>query len=163
MPRRPRPLAAAALALLLAPTAAPARDLLGVFGTWAAFRDPAIPRCYAIAQPLNAPRASAWADVGDWPRHNLRGQFHIRLPRALSPKAPVTLSIAGQHLRLLASGSDAWAPDPRADAAITAALRSAPGMSVSARDTTGHAFTVVWPLDGAATAMDAALVGCAKI
>jgi len=155
--------AAAAAALALAPTASPARDLLGVFSTWAAFRDPAVPRCYAIAQPLNAPKGTAWADIGDWPHKNLRGQVHIRLPRALAPNSPVTLTIAGQHLRLTTSGSDAWAADPRMDAAITAALRSAPGMTVTARSAEGRAFSVIWPADGAATAMDAALVGCAKI
>jgi len=30
-------------------TPAFARDSLGVYGKWGAFRDPAVPRCYAIA------------------------------------------------------------------------------------------------------------------
>jgi len=49
------------------------------------------------------------------------------------------------------------------DAAIVAAMRSAGEMTVSARDATGRGFTNTWSLDGAATAMDAAAVGCARL
>lgn len=37
------------LAALVIGGTAVARDSLGVFGTWGAFRDPGVPRCYAIA------------------------------------------------------------------------------------------------------------------
>ena len=49
---------AAALALLAAAPLA-AKDSLGVFGEWGAFRDSTVPRCYAIAsaQPATAARA----------------------------------------------------------------------------------------------------------
>ena len=49
-------LACLALACLAVPAAA--RDSLGVFGSWGAFRDPQVPRCYAIAaaQPATARR-----------------------------------------------------------------------------------------------------------
>ena len=40
-------IAFAMLALLASPLAA--KDSLGVFGQWGAFRDPQVPRCYAIA------------------------------------------------------------------------------------------------------------------
>ena len=43
--RRLLPLILLALASPLA-----ARDSLGVFGQWGAFRDPDVPRCYAIAK-----------------------------------------------------------------------------------------------------------------
>ena len=49
------------------------------------------------------------------------------------------------------------------DAAIVAAMRSAGAMSVSARDAAGRRFTDRYSLAGAATAMDAATVGCARI
>ena len=49
------------------------------------------------------------------------------------------------------------------DAAITAAMRSAETMSVTARDTAGQTFGAGWKLSGAATAMDSALVGCAGL
>ena len=45
-----------ALAGLMAPGSALARDRLGVWNDWGAFRDAAVPRCYAIAmaQPVTA-------------------------------------------------------------------------------------------------------------
>ena len=49
------------------------------------------------------------------------------------------------------------------DAAIVAAMRSAGSMSISASDSAGHRFTDRYSLEGAATAMDAATVGCARI
>jgi len=51
-----------ALAFLIAAFATPAqaRDSLGVFESWGAFRDPSVPRCYAIAEPVRKHRDSAW-------------------------------------------------------------------------------------------------------
>ena len=48
-------------------------------------------------------------------------------------------------------------------AAIVAAMRSAREMTVSARDAAGRGFSNTWQLTGAATALDAAAVGCAAI
>ena len=55
-----------------------------------------------------------------------------------------------------------WGADQRMDAAIIAAMRSANGMTVSARDANGAGFSNTWQLRGAATAMDAAAIGCAR-
>jgi len=166
----PRPMRRLALIPLLIATPAPARDALGVFGTWAAFRDSAIPRCYAIAMPLPGTTrrdTQPYAAIGTWPRRPvrappLRAQVHFHLSHRLAPASLITLSLAGQHHRLIGAGLDAWAPDPRMDAAITAAMRSAETMTLSARDTTGHPFTDTYPLPGAATAMDAAALACAS-
>ncbi len=49
------------------------------------------------------------------------------------------------------------------DAAIVAAMRSAGGMTVTARARDGRGFSDSYSLAGAATAMDAATVGCAKL
>jgi hypothetical protein len=159
-------LAAAALALS-APLAA--RDALGLYGNWGAFRDPAQsqangPRCYAIAMALPSALQrdyQPYADVAWWPRQAIRGQVHFRLSRKLQPGAPITLSIGGQKIALTGGGGDAWAADKRGDAAIMAAMRSAGEMTVNARGADGKAFSNTWKLDGAATAMDAAAVGCA--
>lgn len=167
-PVRPRALALAvsALALALSPgEAAQARDSLGIFDTWAAFRDPAVPRCYAIAMP--EPSAAArerqgYAAIGSWPARGERNQVHFRLSRTLGRGSRPMLAIDGQHLALAGSGSDAWSVDKRMDAAIVAAMRSARSMRISARDTGGRPFVDVYPLSGAATAMDAALLGCAR-
>ena len=150
------------LALFGAPLAA--KDSLGVFGDWGAFSDPAVPRCYAIAAPGNAQAGRApFASVGTWPRRGVRGQVHVRLSRAMAPSAVISLSLGGQRFELTGAGADAWAKDRRMDAAIVAAMRSASSMSVSTRDRAGRRFIDRYSLTGAATAMDAATVGCARV
>ena len=47
------------------------------------------------------------------------------------------------------------------DAAIVAAMRSASRMTVASRGSNGARFSDRYSLSGAATAMDAAVVGCA--
>jgi len=154
----------AALALLTLASPLAAKDSLGVFGQWGAFRDPSVPRCYAIAAAQNDARDHApFASIGTWPRRNLRGQVHLRLSRTPAPSAAISLSVGGQRFALTGGGGDAWAQDRRMDAAIVAAMRSAGSMSVSARDRAGNRFTDRYSLEGAATAMDAATVGCARI
>ncbi len=153
------------LALLVASPAL-ARDSLGMFSGWAAFRDPAAPRCYAIAMaaPSTMQRDyQPFADVAWWPRQGVRGQVHFRLSRKLQPNAAISLSIGGQRIPLVGGGGDAWAADKRGDAAIMAAMRVAKDMTVSARDAGGRGFTNRYDLSGAATAMDAAAVGCAEL
>jgi len=154
----------AAIATLIAVPAA-ARDSLGVFGTWGAFRDPAVPRCYAIAMadPSLAERQfQPYAAIGTWPRRGERGQVHFRLSRRIAAGAKVSLALGGQRFALVAGGADAWAADPRMDAAIVAAMRTARTMAISARDERGRAFGNAYQLAGAATAMDSATLACAK-
>lgn len=156
-------LATVALAL---PVSVAAKDGLGVFGNWGAFRDPSVPRCYAIAKPTETSRGgtyAAFASVGTWPRREVRGQLHIRLSRKISPAGTITLRMGDRRFDLTGGGGDAWAQDKRMDAAIVAAMRSAERMSVAARDTSGKSFSDIYSLDGAATALDAATVGCARI
>ena len=163
--------ALAAAAALLAASPALSRDALGVFVTWAAFRDPAVPRCYAIAQPTtaSAPESTAQADyqpfaaLGTWPRRGIHTALHLRLSRRLAPGSVIILSVAGRRYRLVGGGGDAWPATPRDDAAIAAALRSANTLSVTAKTVSGRLFTDSYPLAGAATAMDAAALGCAGL
>lgn len=160
-----RGLFAIVVAAMLASPAS-ARDSLGTFSTWGAFRDPAVPRCYAIAmaQPSRKQRDyEPYATVGTWPRRALRGQVHFRLSRKLAANARIVLSIGGERFALTGGGGDAWAADRRMDAAIVAAMRSARSMTVFARDAKGRAFSNTWPLAGAATAMDAAAIGCVQL
>jgi hypothetical protein len=137
-----------------------------MFGGWGAFRDPQVPRCYAIAmaEPSTLEREfQPFAAVATWPRQGERGQLHLRLSRRLAQGSAVTLSLGGQRFAVVGGGADAWAQDRRMDAAIVAAMRSAQTMSVSARDASGRSFGNTYRLDGAATAMDAATVGCARL
>ena len=157
------------LALIASPLAA--KDSLGVFGQWGAFRDPQVPRCYAIAAAIPDARASAraarehaaFASVGTWPRRGVRGQLHFRLSRNLADRPRLSLAIGGQRFELSGGGGDAWARDRTMDAAIVAAMRSAGSMSVSATDRAGRRFTDRYSLEGAATALDAATLGCARV
>lgn len=146
---------------------AQARDSLGVFGGWGAFRDPSTPRCYAIAEPSrsSAGKASwrAFASVGTWPRQRTRGQLHIRLSRETAAGAKVYLSIGERRFALISGKADAWAQDARMDAAIVAAMRSTETMSVESTGTKGNRFSDLYELKGAATAMDAAALGCANV
>ena len=153
-------------AMALVATPALARDSLGMFSGWGAFRDPAVPRCYAIA--MAAPSTLAreyqpYAAVGTWPKQGLRGQIHFRLSRKISPASAITLSIGRQRFALTGGGSDVWAADQRMDASIVAAMRSASEMTVSARGADGRGFSNRWDLAGASTAMDAAMIGCARL
>lgn len=151
--------------LLLMPAPAAARDSLGVFETWGAFRDERPLRCFAISEPAARSRGGEWrpfASVSHWPAQRIRSQIHIRMSRNRAADAPVTLTVGERRFRLVAGGADAWAPDARADNAIVAAMRSAPSMAITSRDTRGNNFTDAYRLRGAATAIDAAALGCAR-
>lgn len=159
------------LSTLLLTLAVPAmaRDSLGIYGSWGAFRDTDAqaggPRCYAIAmaEPSTLRRDyQPYADVAIWPRQGVRGQVHFRLSRKLDPAGRIVLSIGDARFDLTGGGGDAWAADRRMDAAIVAAMRSATSMTVSARGISGG-FSNTWTLTGAATAMDAAAIGCARV
>lgn len=166
MMRRAAAMTVLSFSLLLAAAPAGARDSLGVFDGWGAFRDPKVPRCHAIAQPRRAAESGRWqpfASVGYWPRRGIRGQVHIRLSREIARGAAIAMAVGDRRFVLSGAGADAWASDKKADAAIIAALRSATSMTVSSRAATGAAFSDVYALPGAATAIDAAALGCGRI
>lgn len=143
-----------------------ARDSLGVFRDWGAFRDPGVPRCYAIAMPRAVPgrkiEFQPYLTVGTWPRRGLRNEVHVRLSRRTAAQSRVSLTVAGQTFTLTGAGSDAWAPDRRTDAAIVAAMRSAGELTVAARGLDGRIVRDTYRLTGAATALDAAALACAR-
>ncbi|MEG3087858.1 invasion associated locus B family protein [Sphingomonas sp. PB4P5] len=153
------------LALLVA---APlqAKESLGVFERWGAFSDAAPRRCYAIAQPVQASAAGArwrpFASIATWPGRGARNQLHIRLSRERDARARVTLSVGERRFALVAGNADAWAPDKRTDAAVVAAIRSGRSMSVESLSKSGQPFADVYALRGAATAIDAASLGCTR-
>ena len=141
---------------------AQARVPLGTFEGWGAFRDPSPLRCFAIARPVEKhANAQPFASVATWPRDAVRNQLHIRLSRARAPDARVTLSIGEPRFELQAGDADAWAPDARTDAAIVAAMRAGRSMSVETMGANGAPFADSYALRGAATAIDAAALGCA--
>lgn len=148
-----------------AATPALARDSLGMFESWGAFRDPAVPRCYAIAQ-VEKPRGTkvdyeGYADVGHWPKRGLRNQVHFRLSKRLAANSVIRLRVDRQDFALTGGGGDAWATGRRMDAAIVAAMRSGKAMRVRARAADGREINDYYKLPGAASAIDAAALGCA--
>ncbi|HEX6377082.1 MAG TPA: hypothetical protein VFZ91_15330 [Allosphingosinicella sp.] len=154
-----------ALSLLPLALAAPAaaQQALGVFGLWAAFR--ADSRCYAIAEPYQPPRPGdgrAYASIGYWPERAVRGQVFIRLSRAKRAGSAVLLRIDERTFQLRGGGGDAWAPDAAADAGIVSAMRTGIDMTVETRAAGGALIRDAYRLRGAATAIDAAAIACAR-
>ncbi|WFL76727.1 invasion associated locus B family protein [Altererythrobacter arenosus] len=169
MTRRASPILLAGLLAVVSVQVA-AKDSLGVFSGWAAFRDASVPRCYAIAKPevptrqrdLDRREYVPYATVGSWPKRQLRNQLHFRLSREMAKNARATLTLGGRSFALTGGGGDAWAKDKAMDAAIIAAMRSASRMSISAVDKRGNRFADRYDLKGAATAIDAATLGCSR-
>lgn len=155
--------AALPLLVLLATLTSPvsARDSLGVYSNWAAFRDDSPSRCYAIAKPSRSSEGGPYATVATWPDKGLRGQVHFRLSREVREEAETTLTIGETEFDLVANGRNAWAADNTMDASVIAAMRSASRMTIASRGSNGARFSDRYSLAGVATAMDASVVGCA--
>jgi hypothetical protein len=134
---------------------------LGAFGSWATFRDAG--RCYAITQPYQSsggPNGQPFAAVGAWPGRG--SQLHIRLSREKRAGSAILLRVDGRLFQLVGGGRDAWAPDGRADAEIQAAMRTGVDLAVETRAADGLLVRDQYRLRGAATAMDAAAIACAR-
>ena len=154
------------LIIFVALVAAPAfaRDPLGVFEGWGAFRDAEPFRCYAIARPESSSggKWKPFATVSNWPTEGVRGQIHIRLSREIRKGTSVTLTVDNRRAVMIGAAADAWAPSRQVDAAIVSAMRNGRSMSIEAVAATGGGFADTYALRGAATAIDAAALGCAR-
>jgi hypothetical protein len=171
LPNRPRPRETEGMAkarhfllffIAMTSAAAGQPQALGIFGSWGAFRGEG--RCYAITQPFEAPAAEGWqafASVGHWPARG-GGQLHVRLSREKRQGSAVLLRIDGRSFQLIGGGRDAWAAEARADQEIQAAMRTGIDMIVETRSTQGLIVRDHYRLRGAATAMDAAAIACAR-
>jgi hypothetical protein len=138
----------APLVALLLLAAAPARQSLGQFGRWGAFREGS--RCFAVSQPLGRP--------GGWLAINTGAGARVQLYARLASRGSVWLKIDGHSFTLAVRDKEAWAPDGRADLVILRALRH------------GHTAELIsgarhsrYPLAGLPSAVDAALVACAAL
>ena len=149
--------------MAVAAPAAAQSGSLGIFGTWGAFRT--AERCYAIAEPYQPPRAGdgrGFASVGYWPSRGERGQAFFRLSRVKREGSAVLLRIDQRTFQLRGGGADAWAADAPADSEIVAAMRIGIEMSVETRAANGVVVRDSYRLRGAATAIDAAAIACAR-
>jgi hypothetical protein len=150
-------------ALALGASAAAAAETIGIFSTWAAFRDER--GCRAVAEPDGPPRNGAsrpFVSVSFVPSRGVRGQIAIRFARPKRPGSAILLRVDERTFQLIGGGADAWAPDARADAAIVAAMRTGVAMIVETRSDTGGTMRDLYRLRGAATAIDAAAIACAR-
>ena len=151
------------VSLCLAAPATAQRQSLGIFSQWGAFREKE--RCFAIAEPDRAPKPQGWkpfASIGYWPGRGVSGQLHVRLSRAKRAESAVMLRIDDRTFQLVAGGANAWAPDRRADAEIIAAMRGGLNMTIETRSERGALVRDFYRLRGAATAIDAAAIACAR-
>lgn len=164
MADKPRKYWLVCVPLLIA--AAPAdRVPLGIFSGWGAFRDPAPLHCYAIATPEGGRRGSSWqsfAAVGIWPTQHINGQVHFRLREPRTRNSPIRLIFGDRSFPLVAASVDAWAPNPQVDAAIIAAMRGGASFRIAWVSAEGRNRSDGYLLKGAATAIDAAALGCAR-
>jgi hypothetical protein len=133
-----------------------ARTVLGQFDRWGAFREPP-GRCFAMAEPIGRGRG------GDRPFvavTRLRGggspRLYVEPGRTLQPHTPLRLEIGDRSFVLAGSGG----ADARADGRIIAAIRHADWLRVRGIDARGRHFYDDYPLAGAPSAVDAAIVGC---
>jgi hypothetical protein len=150
-----------ALAALLALFQGAPRETIGIYDGWAAFRDTAPQRCFAIARPVDPRRADqAFLSVASWPAAGVRHQVHVRLGRPRAANARVTLVVGERRFDLIAGALDAWAPDARTDAAVVAAIRDGRSLSVESVSASGTPFVEGYALRGAASAIDAATLAC---
>lgn len=146
-------------ALLAAPLIA--KDRLGAYQGWAAFKDAEVPRCYAIGSPDEAIGSGGYLSVGFWPKRGLSHQVYVRLSITRASNAGITLTVGGRRFQLAADGNGGWAKDRKMDLAIIAAMRSSQSLSVQSTGKNGGNIIEAYALRGAASAIDAAALGCA--
>ena len=153
----------AALVMLALP--AMAKDRLGIYNNWAAFKDPETPRCYAIASPeqrVSGATRPGYLSVGFWPTRGVTHQIYVSLSRDRSANSSLTISAGGRRFRLQATQSGGWAVDRQMDIAIIAAMRSSSSISVESIGRDGRSIVDAYSLRGAPSAIDAAALGCVK-
>ncbi|HLU91051.1 MAG TPA: invasion associated locus B family protein [Pedomonas sp.] len=153
--------------MVLATPAADARETLGAFGDWAAFRDPGNDsKCYAVTAPnqtrasaQNIRRGQAALSVGIWPGRP-GAQVYTAVGFNIDPTKPVTLKIGSRSFTLLPDGESAWAENAAADEAIINALRQGIVAEVTSTSTRGTQITDRYSLKGISAAIDAARSAC---
>lgn len=150
----------ALLLAILAATPALAKERLGAWQSWAAFRDAETPRCYAIGAPEESNGERGYVSIGFWPRRGLGHQVYVHLSRERSSNSAITLSAGGRRFRLVAKGDYGWAKDRQTDLAIIAAIRSSASLSITSMASDGRNIVDAYATRGAASAIDAAALEC---
>lgn len=148
--------------LFFAASPALAKDRLGAWQNWAAFRDADAARCYAIGNPEESSGSGGFFSVGFWPKRGLSHQVYVRLSQERSTNSGIILNAGGRRFQLLARSNSGWAKDRQMDLAIIAAIRSAQSVSIQSIGRDGRTIIDAYATRGAASAVDAAALGCAR-
>lgn len=155
----------AGLSMLVLTSSALAQGrVLAAKGSWAAIeRSDSCVAAGRSARVAAKGKVQAVAGFSFTPDRRRWGEFHARLRRVPRAGSSIILTVGNQPFLLTASGGWAWSRGPAQEQAIIAAVRSAGGMRVEARDAAGRRFVDSYPLDGAPTAIDAAAACAGKI
>ena len=149
------------LLIALPAAAAAQQQSLGIFGLWGSFA--AKGRCWAVAEPAAAPSGTRpYASIGYVSGRPAAGRAYFRLSRPKREGSAILLRIDGRTFQLRGGGTDSWGSDAAADRDIVSAMRTGVEMSVQTRSATGALVRDAYRLRGAATAIDAAAIACAK-
>lgn len=149
------------LSTLAIQAASPARSL-GAYGDWGAFAGGAAGACFAVARPQPDGRDRGTAALSALvPRAGAAPQLHVRLAGPRPPAAAATAEVGGRRVALSGEGVDLWPADPREGPALLAAMRGGDGLRIRTTDAAGRARTDRYRLAGFASALDAAILGCA--
>jgi hypothetical protein len=138
--------------------------ILFAHGSWAAIQR--ADGCLAAGRSARVAakgKVQAAAGFSFTPDRRRWGEFHAQLSRAPRAGSSVILTVGHQLFLLTARGGWAWSRGPAQEQAIMAAVRSAGGMRVEARDLAGRRFADPYALDGAPAAIDAAAACAGKI
>ncbi|SEL63205.1 hypothetical protein SAMN05216382_2341 [Sphingomonas palmae] len=143
------------------------RDAIGVWQRWGAIRDAGPPRrCFALARPVTASGGTdtrgGFASVAARADPAGRQAVFVRFSAARALGTPITLAMGERRFALRGDARGARAPDAATDRAIVSAMRGGRSMSVSVVAVGGRPFADTYLLDGAATAIDAASLACAR-
>ena len=149
--------------LLIAASAAPPPRIVAAADHWAALAGPG--QCDAASLsllPASKTRLQGRASLA-FDGRSRRGQFAAALSKPVASGASVMLTIGDEPFLLVARGAGAWSRGPAQEAAIIAAMRSAPRMRIEGRTARGLRFIDRYDLTGAPTAIDAAAACAAAL
>lgn len=149
--------------LTLAGPVAETRQSLGIFSAWGAFRQMPSVRCFAMAEPTRSLRPEGWRPfvaITYGPQTRAAGQVYFKLSRQKRVGSAILLRIDDRTFQLAGGGVNAWAPNSAADLQIVRAMRTGVHMTIETRSVRGVRVREYYQLRGAATAIDAAAIGC---
>jgi hypothetical protein len=150
------------LAIMASAPALPRGAIVYAGPAWAAIDRGAV--CEALARSARIAakgKVQAVAGFSFAPDRRRWGEFHARLSRLPRSGSSVILTVGDQPFLLVPRGDWAWSSGAAQDQAIIAAVRTAAGMRIEARDGAGNRFSDPYDLAGAPTTIDAAAARCA--